>query len=91
LTLGIFGAQTLPWPEYREPLEIAIMGARCAHARPSAVLSRFPDPFNMKIASTRDGMPCGDQTNNRADAAPNPARMISKAVARYFRLRRRRR
>jgi hypothetical protein len=61
LTLGIFGAQTLPWPEYREPLEIAIMGARCAHARPSAVLSRFPDPFNMKIASTRDGMPCGDQ------------------------------
>ena len=66
LTLGILGAQTLPRPQYGEPREITTLGARCAHARLRAVSGRWPDPFSMTIASTREGMPCCGQTNKHA-------------------------
>jgi len=85
LTLGIFGAQTLPWPQYFEPREITTTGARCAHASPSTVSRRSPDPFIITIASTRNGIPCCGQTNNRAVAMPNPANMTKSAMTIYRR------
>jgi hypothetical protein len=81
-TLGIFGAQTLPWPQNGELCEITRTGARCIQASFRAVSRRSPGPLNITRASTRAGIPCAGQTNKRAVATLKATRNSTAAAMR---------